>query len=73
MEGKPIEKIQIQQLVSCRMTHPRALRTLEKCQACPDYGGIQELSPEQNGTPAQHQIVCNLPSGVLVVNLLVEG
>ena len=71
-ERKPVTG-EVQQVVLCRMLKPQALRTIEKCQECHQFGGMQEISPAQNGFPAQNQITCKLPSLVLVANLIKEA
>ncbi len=61
------------QMVRCRMIKPRAYRTLSVCKSCSEYGGFEELSPEQNGVEAQYVVICKLPTQVLVENLIEEG
>jgi len=59
-------------LVVCRKLNPRAQRTLVACQGCDQYGGIDEVMPEQNGRPAYYQIICKLPARVDVTYLIKE-
>lgn len=68
------------QAIPCRMTKPKALRTLVACKRCKFHGGIEELRPPgqlkskvmPNGLPPSYLVICSLPTKEVVVDLIME-
>jgi hypothetical protein len=71
-EGDPIvgEAVPV---IRCRKMKVGAMRLLSACQKCDEYGGMDEVSPAQNGRPAYFQIICKLPTRVDMLYLIKEA
>jgi hypothetical protein len=65
-------KQETRKLVPCRGVKFSPLISLEECQKCPSYDGIELLKPAQNNLPPVEVITCTVPVTVRI-NYFVEG
>lgn len=62
----------VERLIYCPMLSPRALRSVDACKRCNHHRGVDAISPAQNGMPAQHEVICGLPTRIQVHHRIVE-